>query len=161
MISLLTAAALTPILRVLAVRFGILDQPKHHGIHSQPVPRLGGAGIYIAFVVGALYRMDLSEMLKGVLVGSTIVFVTGLWDDLRRLRASVRLVIQLFACAIMMFKYGVILDVFPYLWLNVFFTTLGIIGLTNAVNFLDNMDGLAAGLVMISSLAIAVVAYNT
>ncbi len=161
MYAFLVAVIVTPVLRLLAFRFGVLDHPKHHGIHMHPVPRLGGVAIYLAFVAGALSRMDLSEMLKGVLLGSSLIFITGLLDDLIRLRASLRLAIQLFACGIMMFKYGVILHVFPYEILNALFTTLGIIGLTNAINFLDNMDGLAAGLVMISSLAIAIVAYTT
>ena len=160
-LSCLIAALLVPLLRMVAFQLGILDHPKGYGIHAHPVPRLGGVALYVAFVVGTLYRMDLSEMLKGVLVGSTIIFTIGLLDDLIHLRAGVKLVGQTLACALMMFKYGVILDVFPNTAVNAFFTALGILGLTNAVNFLDNMDGLAAGLVMISSLAIFAVAFST
>lgn len=160
-LSCLVAFVLTPLLRGMAFQLGILDHPKEYGIHDRSVPRLGGVAICIAFVLGSLYRMDLSEQLKGVLVGSTLIFVTGLLDDLIYLRAGLKLVVQLVACGIMMFKYGVILDVFPHVILNGFFTALGVIGLTNAVNFLDNMDGLAAGLVMISSLTIFIVAYTT
>ncbi len=160
-LSCLAALVLTPLLRVAAFQLGILDHPKEYGIHNRSVPRLGGIAIYMAFIIGSLYRMDLSEQLKGVLVGSTLVFVTGLLDDLIYLRAGLKLIVQVLACGVMMFKYGVILDVFPHVVLNAFFTALGIIGLTNAVNFLDNMDGLAAGLVMISSLAIFIVAYTT
>jgi len=157
----LAALVLIPPLRWVAFQLGILDHPKEYGIHNRSVPRLGGMAIYIAFVLGSLYRMDLSEPLKGVLVGSTLIFVTGLLDDLIYLRAGLKLVLQIVACGIMMFKYGVMLHVFPHAAINAFFTALGIIGLTNAVNFLDNMDGLAAGLVMISSLAIFFVAYTT
>ncbi len=157
----LIAIALVPFLRALAFRFKILDHPKKHGIHSHPVPRIGGAAIYLAFVIAALYRFDLSPMLKGVLVGSSVIFAVGLWDDLFHLRASLKLAIQLVACAVMMFHFGVMLHVFPWLLVNIFFTVLGIIGLTNAVNFLDNMDGLSSGLVMISSTAISLVAFNT
>lgn len=160
-ISCLVALVLIPILRRVAFQLGILDHPKEYGIHSRSVPRLGGLAICIAFVLGSLYRMDLSQQLKGVLVGSSLIFLTGLLDDLIYLRAGLKLVIQLVACGIMMFRYGVILDVFPNVVLNGFFTALGVIGLTNAVNFLDNMDGLAAGLVMISSLTIFIVAYTT
>ncbi len=160
-LSFLTAALLTPLLRWIAFQLGVLDHPKEHGIHLHPVPRLGGVALYAAFVAGSLYRMDLSEMLKGVLVASSIIFFIGLADDLIHLRASLKLVGQLVACAIMMFRYGVILNVFPNLFLNGFFTALGLIGITNAVNFLDNMDGLASGLVMISSLAIFIVATTT
>ena len=157
----LIAAGLIPPLRMIAFQLGILDHPKHYGIHRHPVPRLGGVAIYTAFVIGSLCRMDLSEMLKGVLVGSTMIFIVGLVDDLIYLRAGLKLIVQLIACGIMMFKYGVILHVFPSFLLNGFFTALGIIGITNAVNFLDNMDGLASGLVMISSFAIFAVAYTS
>jgi len=151
----------TPLVRLLAFRFNLLDHPKAHGIHSAPVPRIGGIAIYFAFVAGALWQMDLSQQLKGVLVGSTIIFITGLADDLFKLKAKVRLLIQIGALAIMMFKYGVVLDIFENEILNGFFTALGIIGITNAVNFLDNMDGLATGLVMISSAAILSIASMT
>ena len=161
LLSFVLAAALTPFLRWVAFRFAVLDHPKKHGIHAHPVPRLGGAAIYLAFVIGSLYRMDLSQMLKGVLVGSSIIFLIGLVDDLVHLKASVKLAGQLVACGIMMFKFQVILHVFPNPLANGFFTALGIIGITNAVNFLDNMDGLAAGIVSISSFAIFVVAYTT
>ena len=160
-LSLIIVTLLTPLLRMAAFQFGILDYPKKHGIHSRPVPRLGGLAIYVAFVLGSLYRMDLSYMLKGVLVGSSIIFMVGLLDDLIHLKAGFKLVVQLIACGIMMFKYGVILHLSHNIFIDGFFTALGLIGITNAVNFLDNMDGLAAGIVMISSLAIFMVAYST
>ncbi len=161
LLSFLAAALLTPLLRAVALHFGVLDHPKSHGIHSHPVPRLGGAAIYLAFIIGSLYRMDLSQALKGILVGSSIIFFIGLVDDLVHLRAGIKLAGQLAACGIMMFKFRVILHVFPNDFFNNFFTALGIIGITNAVNFLDNMDGLAAGLISISSLAIFWIAYTT
>jgi UDP-GlcNAc:undecaprenyl-phosphate GlcNAc-1-phosphate transferase len=160
-IACLVAAGLVPFVRWLAFRFDVLDRPKAHGIHTHPVPRIGGLAIYIAFVIGTLYRMDLSEMLKGVLLASSVIFITGFIDDIFHLRASLKLLIQIAACGVMMFKYGVILTVFPHVFFNAFFTALGIIGLTNAVNFLDNMDGLASGLVLISSLTIFAVSRMT
>lgn len=160
-LAFLVALVLTPLVRILAFRFKILDYPKKHGIHAHPVPRIGGIAIYIAFIIGSLYRMDLSEMLKGVLVASSMIFIVGLWDDLFHLKASFKLAVQLLACGIMMFKYGVILNVFRVVPLNAFFTVLGVIGMTNAVNFLDNMDGLASGLVAISSFTIFMIAYVT
>lgn len=150
-----------PFFRYIAFQLGILDHPKQYGIHLHPVPRLGGVALFAAFAVGALYRMDLSQQLKGVLVGATLIFITGLLDDLIHLRAGLKLAIQLVACGMMMFKYGVILDIFPNTFLNGFFTALGLIGITNAVNFLDNMDGLAAGLVLISSAAIFIISYQS
>jgi UDP-GlcNAc:undecaprenyl-phosphate GlcNAc-1-phosphate transferase len=161
-VAMIVAVVLLPMARLLAFRFGLLDYPKAHGIHEHPVPRIGGIAIYIAFIAGSLYRLDLSEQLKGVLVGSTIIFSVGLWDDVRRLPAGLKLLIQLVACGIMMFKYGVILKTLPHgHFLNSLGTVLLIIGITNAVNFLDNMDGLSAGLVVVSSLTLFVIAYIT
>ncbi len=162
LVAFCSAVVITPFLRLLAFRFGILDHPKQHGIHSHPVPRLGGVAIYAAFVIGTLYRLDLSHNLKGVLVGATIIFLTGLVDDVFRLRARFKLIMQFVACVVMIYGYGIVLDVFPNGYgLNTFFTILGIIGMTNAVNFLDNMDGLSSGLVAISSFTIFIVAYAT
>ena len=158
-LTLLVSLLLTAFSRPIAFQLGILDHPKSYGIHSRAVPRLGGSAIYLSFVLGSLYRMDLSEQLKGVLVGSSLIFITGLLDDLILLKASFKLFVQIVALGMMMFRYGVILEIFHSAWLNGFFTALGILGITNAVNFLDNMDGLASGLVMISSLAIFVVAF--
>jgi len=162
LVAFCSAVVITPFLRILAFRFGILDHPKQHGIHAHPVPRLGGVAIYAAFIIGALHRLDLSHNLKGVLVGATIIFLTGLVDDIFHLRARFKLIMQFVACGIMIFGYGIVLDVFPNGYgLNTFFTILGIIGMTNAVNFLDNMDGLSSGLVAISSFTIFTVAYAT
>ncbi len=161
LIGLALSFLLTPLMRLLAFRMGTLDHPKAHGIHNHPVPRIGGIAIYLAFVTGALWQMDLSNQLKGVLVGSTVIFAVGLWDDFFGLKAKWRLFIQIAALWVMMFKYHVMLDLFENKVLNGFFTALGIIGITNAVNFLDNMDGLATGLVMISSAAIFYVAFLT
>ncbi len=160
-ISLAVAFLLTPLVRWLAFRIGALDHPKAHGIHSHPVPRIGGIAIYLAFITGALWQMDLNNQLKGILVGSTVIFAAGLWDDFFKLKAKVRLLIQITVLAVMMFKYGVMLDIFENRILNGFFTALGIIGITNAVNFLDNMDGLATGLVMVSASAVFYVALIT
>ncbi|MCB9800524.1 MAG: undecaprenyl/decaprenyl-phosphate alpha-N-acetylglucosaminyl 1-phosphate transferase [Candidatus Omnitrophica bacterium] len=161
LIAIAVSAILTPIVRLLAFKWNALDHPKAHGIHHRPVPRIGGIAIYIAFVVGALWTMDLSNQLKGILVGSTMIFIAGLCDDFFKLKASIRLLIQGVALGIMMFKYGVILDAFNHVGLNALFTVVGIIGITNAVNFLDNMDGLSSGLIAISSLTVTVIAWMT
>lgn len=157
----LIAMGFVPFLRQMAFRLKILDYPKKHGIHSRPVPRTGGIALYTAFVIAALYRFDVSQMFKGVLVGASLIFIVGLLDDLFNLRASLKLAVQLMACLIMIFYFRVVLHVFHFFPGNVFFSILGLIGLTNAVNFLDNMDGLSSGLVMIASTAIMLLAVET
>ena len=153
----LLAVALTPLMAVIARKLGALDHPKERGMHKNATPLLGGVAMYIGFVAAVLLQLDYSRQLKGVLVASTLIFFTGLVDDLFDLRASVKLLMQIIACVVLM-EHGVILQVLHYASLNVLCTVLGVIGITNAVNFLDNMDGLAAGLVAISSFVFFVIA---
>ncbi len=158
-ISTIASLALVPLARILAIKFNILDHPKSRKIHKQPTPELGGVAIYLAFVIGALSSCDYSHSLRGILIGSTIILAVGLIDDIRHLRASLRLVVQIIASVIVI-MHGVVITVFPWSALNVVITIIGIIGITNALNFLDNMDGLAAGVAAICSFAIFTIAYR-
>jgi UDP-GlcNAc:undecaprenyl-phosphate GlcNAc-1-phosphate transferase len=149
-----------PVVQRLAFRFDILDHPKSRKIHKRPMPKLGGLAMYLAFVVGVLANCDYNEQLKGILVGSTIVLFIGLMEDIKHIRASIRLAFQLLACVITI-AHGVVIKVFPWYILNVIVTVIGIIGITNALNFLDNMDGLAAGIAAICAFGIAATAYKS
>ncbi len=146
----LISFGLTPVMIFFANKLGALDHPKDRGMHKKSMPLLGGVAMYLGFVMAVLLKLDYSEELKGVLIASTLIFFTGLLDDLFDLRASVKLAVQVSACVILI-EYGVVLEVLHYNSLNVLCTIIGVIGITNATNFLDNMDGLAAGLVAISS----------
>ncbi len=146
----LISFTLTPLMAIIARKLGALDHPKDRGMHKKSTPLLGGVAMYLGFVMAVLLKLDYSVELKGVLIASTLIFFTGLLDDLFDLRASVKLGVQVLACVILI-EYGVVLEVLHYNSLNVLFTIVGVIGITNATNFLDNMDGLAAGLVAISS----------
>ncbi|MBU1726794.1 MAG: undecaprenyl/decaprenyl-phosphate alpha-N-acetylglucosaminyl 1-phosphate transferase [Candidatus Omnitrophica bacterium] len=159
-ISLIASLVLVPFARFIAFKFDILDHPKTRKIHKQPMPKLGGLAMYLAFVVGTLFSFDYNHQLKGILIGSSIILFIGLIDDIRHLRASLRLVFQIIASVVVV-THGVVIKVFPYYPANVIVTIIGIIGITNALNFLDNMDGLAGGIAAICSFGIAAIAYHT
>ncbi|MEW6750742.1 MAG: MraY family glycosyltransferase [Candidatus Latescibacterota bacterium] len=139
----------TPLIGEAARRWGVLDVPHGRKAHREPTPLLGGAAVFLAFSVTVVRNFSFSEELKGVALAATLVFAVGLLDDVRALPARLKLVAQLVAVAILI-RHGVVISFFPATpWGNAAewaLTALWVVGITNAVNFLDGMDGLAAGM---------------
>jgi len=155
----------TPLVRGFARWWGVLDLPGERKVHATPTPLLGGAAVYGAFAVTVLANFDFSRGLKGVAVGGTIVVATGLLDDLTDLPAWLKLCGQT-AAASAAIAYGVSLNTVPswvpgVLWLNVILTVLWFLTVTNALQFLDGMDGLAAGLGVIAGIFFSLVSLQT
>jgi UDP-GlcNAc:undecaprenyl-phosphate GlcNAc-1-phosphate transferase len=154
-----------PVVRRVALALGVLDAPAARKVHRTPTPLLGGAAVYAAFAVTVLFNFNFSRGLKGVVVGATVVVLLGLVDDVWELPAPVKLAGQVAAIVAAMI-YGVILSVVPH-WLpaapvlNVALTLLWFLIVTNAVQFLDGMDGLAAGLGVIAGLFFSISALQT
>ncbi|MDQ4077615.1 MAG: undecaprenyl/decaprenyl-phosphate alpha-N-acetylglucosaminyl 1-phosphate transferase [Chloroflexota bacterium] len=144
--SLLLAVGGTPLMRGLAIRTGVIDQPATRKLHSTPIPLLGGVAIYAA-VCGALFlfsdRFYVAQV-ASILLGATWVSFFGLWDDRVGLAAVPKLLAQLGGAAILIAS-GVMVRLPVPEVLNVALTLLWIIGITNALNLLDNMDGLSSG----------------
>jgi UDP-GlcNAc:undecaprenyl-phosphate/decaprenyl-phosphate GlcNAc-1-phosphate transferase len=159
---------LTPVARITALKLGILDFVEEAGgrkIHEQNTPLLGGLAIIIAFIAALLANMILDREYLLLLVGGVIVALVSLIDDWRGLSAKLKLGVQV-AVVIVLIYQGVVLELFPVktLWgyaLNCLFTVLWIVGITNAMNFADGMDGLAAGLGAIIALFMGIVAFQT
>ena len=142
----LIAILATPVARALALRTGTLDAPAHRKIHSTPVPLLGGVAIYAA-CVGALLlfgdRFYIRELIA-ILSAATLVSACGLVDDRWTLHAYPKLIGQATAAAILVYA-GVQIQLFDTPWHNWALTMLWVVGITNALNLLDNMDGLSSG----------------
>lgn len=155
---------LTPIIRLISSKLKILDLPDERKIHEKPVPLLGGLAIYISYVVTIFLNFSFSIELKGVVLGGTIIVLIGLIDDIKKLSATWKLVSQISASAILI-ACGVKLSFLPNTWWGnvgeVILTIIWVVGITNAVNFFDGMDGLATGLTAICSLCFFIVAAIT
>ena len=171
LVSYLVATALTPLTRHMAVRIGAVDHPSSRKIHESATPLLGGVAVYIAFLIAILANtaglaapLVLNEGMLGVLAGGTLLLLVGVWDDIQDVPASVKLGVQIVAAAIVIWA-GKLLTFFPHgLWgdmLNVLLTVLWIVGITNAFNFFDGMDGLATGLAIIIAFFLGIVAFQT
>jgi len=150
--SLLFAVGATPLARRVAFALGILDQPSARKVHTSPVPLLGGVAIYLAFLAALLLFSDVFyvNQVIGILLGATWVSFLGIWDDWRGLRPLVKLAGQCFAIAILIVT-GVQVEFLRNPYLNAFVTAAWMVGITNAVNFLDNMDGLSGGVAAIAA----------
>jgi UDP-GlcNAc:undecaprenyl-phosphate GlcNAc-1-phosphate transferase len=158
------AYLLTPLLRKIAWRMKLLDYPSENKIHLKPTPLLGGLAVYLAFLIPLLYNFAAAPVLVSIVIGGTIIFMMGLVDDWKGLSPETKLLGQLLATFIIM-KSGIMLTFLPECWWGwtgeVLLTMLWIVGITNAFNFLDGMDGLATGLAIIVSLFFFLIALQT
>lgn len=146
----------TPAARRIAVRAGVLDRPGRHKGHREPVPYLGGVAIAAAFfagtVVAALAAPAAANRRFGVLLTlAVLIGAVGLVDDLRGLSAGVRLAVQ-GSAAVLLWTQGVDVTATGVAVLDLVLTVVWIVGVTNAFNLLDNMDGLSAGVAGVAAL---------
>ena len=171
LVSYLVAAGLTPLIRQLACQVGAVDQPSPRKIHQTATPLLGGVAVYLAFLLALLVNaggmvdpLIATEGMLGVLIGGTLMFLVGMRDDIREVPALTKLPMQIVAAGIVIWS-GKLLSLFPHGLagdtLNVLLTVLWIVGITNAFNFLDGMDGLATGLAIIIAFFMGIVAFQT
>lgn len=160
--------ATTPLVRRFAFKIGAIDIPKdNRRMHKKPTPRIGGLAIIFGFTVATLCFAQPSRRLYGTLAGAAIIAVMGVIDDCKNLPAKLKFVIQIIAALVVVFAGDIKIDVFtnpnflsdnPYWvlpeWLSVTLTVIWIVFITNAVNFIDGLDGLAAGVSAIMSISL-------
>lgn len=162
--SFLIAFLLTKLIRNVATKLKVFDHPNERKIHKKPIPLLGGLAIYVSFVITIFLNFSFSIELKGVIIGGTIILLLGLIDDIKHLSAKWKLLGQVVASSTLIL-FGVKLSFLPSTWWGiggeVLLTIIWIVGITNAVNFFDGMDGLATGLTAICSLSFFIVALIT
>lgn len=169
--------ALTPLVRDAAQKIGAIDQPSSRKIHTASVPRSGGLAIFVGFMAAIGFGLCLMIFsgrqpnfipLSGILLGGTIVHLAGLWDDVRGMQPLFKLGWQVVGAGIAVY-FGVEINFFsnpfngllPLGWFGVPLTIFWLVGMTNAINLLDGLDGLAAGVTAIAAGALFFVALRT
>ena len=167
-IAFVIVVLLTPAVGGLARLLGAVDAPDARRLNRRPIPRLGGLAIFLGVLVPALAFLDLSSESRGLLLGAAVAIVVGAVDDFRGLSPPVKLGGQ-FVAAAMPALFGVWIDrfTFPFLgivelpeWAGVPLSMLFIVAVMNMVNFLDGLDGLAAGVCAIAGTTYAVLALS-
>lgn len=165
LLSAVFCIALTPVVRAFADSRGIVDIPRERRIHTRPVPLLGGVAIFASFITAVLLTAKLSGHSVGLMVGGAVIVVVGVIDDITELRPVVKLAGQVMAAWVLV-SFGVKIEFVTnpfggmlYLGrLAMPITIVWIVALTNVVNFIDGLDGLAAGVSAIAGLAMGYVA---
>ena len=166
----LIAFGTTPIVKGFAQRVGAMDNPgEARRSHDHPSPRMGGMAIFLGFLLAVILFAEITKPVQGILIGSVIIVAVGVLDDIISLRWWIKLIAQ-FAAAIIAVAHGVTIEgimnpnvfaaentlLIGYLSIPV--TVLWIVGITNAVNLIDGLDGLACGVSAISSVTMLIVA---
>lgn len=151
----------TPLARQAAIKFGIVDRPDGNlKVQREPVPYLGGLAIYLAFLLSLSLTFTFSYELLGIMLGGTIIVLLGLIDDFGVLQPEVKLIGQIIAAFVLIKSGTMIYLTFIPFWLRVFLTGLWIVGVTNAFNIIDVMDGLSSGIAAIAAITLSVVAIS-
>jgi len=176
-IAFVVAFFMTPFIKTLAVKVNAIDIPKDgRRVHNKPIPRLGGLAILTGFIMALIYYLVMVGLgdtevfngkILGLLLGIIIIEIAGVWDDIKPIRAWTKLIFQIVAAAVVV-GFGVriegltnpfIADGFIELgvW-SIPITMIWIVGITNAINFIDGLDGLADGVATISSISLLFIA---
>ncbi len=158
------SATLTPLAARLARGLNAIDTPGGRKTHDRPTPLLGGAAIYVAFLGAVLRSPAFASELWGLVLAASLIFAVGFLEDTWGVPATVRLLVQTAAVAILI-QSGIALSFLPPTWWGVagewILTFLWVVGITNAFNFLDGLDGLAAGSAIINGFFLGAYAVAT
>ncbi len=169
-VSLVVSFLTSPVVKNFAYKVGAIDVPKDaRRMHKVPIPRLGGLAIFFGFIVGILLFGKIDRQMQGILLGAVVIVVLGVVDDITPLPAKLKFVVQIIAALIPVF-HGVVIRAVsnPNLlsdnayWQmgnvsSVVITVLWIVAITNSVNLIDGLDGLAVGVSTISATTVLVI----
>lgn len=158
---------LTPVVKCLAIKIGAVDYPNERKVHEGVMPRLGGLAIFLSFLIVSLIFADKNSSYTGLILADLIIVLTGIADDTKGLGPKLKLMGQVLAALVLVeFGFRINFIVFPitsYIFLeraSVIVTVFWLVGVTNAINLIDGLDGLAAGTVLCAVFFVSVSAYR-
>ncbi|HTY13049.1 MAG TPA: MraY family glycosyltransferase [Candidatus Omnitrophota bacterium] len=177
LIALAVTVLLTPLVQKLAVRIGAVDHPNERKVHKTIIPRMGGLAIYAGFMLALAFSVIAAKMmgrgldgkhLLAIGLGGTLILILGILDDIYSLSPMVKLAWQT-AVALVVVYLGVSINfisspvnnIMELGWVGIVLTVLWLVGMTNAINLIDGLDGLAAGVTAISAGTLFIVALRT
>ncbi|MGM0414114.1 MAG: MraY family glycosyltransferase [Bacillota bacterium] len=165
LIGLIITYISTPIIRRFAIKLEAVDKPGKRRINRWPVPNLGGIAIYLGFTAAVLFGSQAASDRTGILLGGSLIMLIGVIDDIYELKPSIKLLGQILAAVILVFS-GVSIEFIsnPFadsmIYLGIFaipVTIIWIVGVTNTVNLIDGLDGLAAGVSIVAAITLFIV----
>ena len=161
-----TSVILMPIIKTMAIHVNAMDYPNERKVHKVPMPRLGGVAIFLAFLVGYMLFANGSVRMLSILIASFVIVLMGIFDDINPIKARYKFIVQIVAACITTFYGNIVLNDVSIFGLNFFFpaplnyiiTIFVIVAITNAMNLIDGLDGLASGISCIYFATIAIIA---
>jgi len=165
-ISMAISMAIIPILMRFSSVLGMVDKPEPRKVHLAPIPRVGGVGIVIGALVPMLIWLPSTPLNNSFIFGCIVLLIFGVWDDIKELGHYVKFIGQFIAVIAVVYYGGLYVEHFPYMGLESIpesigkpFTVVAIVGVINALNHSDGLDGLAGGESLLSFGAVAYLAY--
>lgn len=165
-VCLIIVALIIPLVKKIALHINALDIPDARKVHTKPIPRLGGLGIFIGFLVGYMIFGENTIQMNSILIGSFIIVLTGMIDDIKPISAKAKLFGQICAASAIVFYGNIILSNLT-VWgldieLGIFaypITILFIVACTNIINLIDGLDGLSGGISSIFYLSTIIICF--
>ena len=170
LLSTLLTIALVPLFRRLAIRFSVVDKPSPRKVHSVPMPRAGGVAMALGAFIPVLFQTEIDPFLRALVVSATVIVVFGVMDDMKGLNFKIKMAAQTVAALIMIFYGGVEIVSLGMLlpdgfllpdWIAVPLTLVFMVGVINAINLSDGLDGLAGGICLLSFICIGFLGYRS
>lgn len=163
-IPFLFVLCIIPFVKKIALHVGAMDIPNARKVHTVPIPRLGGLGIYMGFLLGYILFGTMSLRMNAILIGSFIIIITGIVDDIKPVPAKYKFLFQIIAASVVAFYGKILLQDLSAFGFYIDFgklsypiTIIFIVAIINCINLIDGMDGLAAGLSSIYFITIGIV----
>ena len=163
---LIIVAIITPLVKRIAFHVNALDIPDARKVHNKPIPRLGGLGIFMGFLAGYMIFAKNTIQMNSILIGSFIIVLTGIIDDIKPISAKAKLFGQILASCVIVFYGNIMLNDVSILGLNLEFgvlaypiTILFIVACANIINLIDGLDGLSSGISSIFYLSTVILCF--
>ena len=169
-ITFLFSALIMFLMRKVAIHINAIDMPTrkegHRHIHKKPTPKLGGLGIFLSFLMGYILFGEQSVRMNSILIGSFIIILMGIMDDLNPVKAKYRFLVHIVAAMVIVFYGGILLDNITAFGLSLNFgilsypiTILFLVACTDIIDLIDGLDGLSGGICSIFFLTIAIIGF--
>lgn len=165
-ITFLASLLLIPIAKKVAYHVSAIDLPNKRKVHKVPMPRLGGLAIFGAFLIGYVLYGEITTQMISILIGAFIIFLVGVFDDIKPIRARYKFLVQIVAALIVVIYGQIYFNEITFLGLHLtfnlpvsyFLSIFFILAISNAINLIDGLDGLAGGISSIYFLTISIIA---
>ena len=165
-VCMIIVSLIIPLVKLVAKHIGAMDIPDERKVHTKPIPRLGGLGIFVGFMLGYMIFGQSSIQMNSILIGSFIILLTGMIDDIKPIRAISKLLGQIFASCVIVFYGNILLSNITVFGLDINFgllsypiTILFIVACTNVINLIDGLDGLSGGISSIFYLSTIIISF--